>query len=305
MFCTKCGKQYDSGKFCVGCGAPLPQPAAPAAAPVATAAPAAPQQTVGGMNESFPCGLFQPPGVEVFGVTERGVVYGKSLFPFENIDSINKQTDSTGVTNGVYQMRTGGKLYLLVYKHADHDRALKALAYAQKRVGEHKEEEPAPTVGPDGLVYDLNGVRGRHIKIYEDRVVLSVKATIGSFITGNISDGEKTIYFEDCIGVQFKESGLQIGYLQFETAGRIMNNSASNFFNENTFTYDTTVQTNEFMVKVAAYVKDRVRACKQKPAAAAPAASGADELLKFKNLLDMGVITQEEFDKKKQQILGF
>ena len=32
--------------------------------------------------------------------------------------------------------------------------------------------------------------------------------------------------------------------------------------------------------------------------------STADELLKFKNLLDQGVITQEEFDKKKTQLLG-
>lgn len=32
--------------------------------------------------------------------------------------------------------------------------------------------------------------------------------------------------------------------------------------------------------------------------------SVADELLKFKQLLDMGVITSEEFDKKKQELLG-
>ncbi len=32
--------------------------------------------------------------------------------------------------------------------------------------------------------------------------------------------------------------------------------------------------------------------------------SAADEILKFKNLLDVGAITQEEFDAKKQQLLG-
>lgn len=38
---------------------------------------------------------------------------------------------------------------------------------------------------------------------------------------------------------------------------------------------------------------------------AAPAApSAADELKKFKELLDLGIITQEEFDAKKKQILG-
>lgn len=32
--------------------------------------------------------------------------------------------------------------------------------------------------------------------------------------------------------------------------------------------------------------------------------SGADEILKFKNLLDNGIITQEEFEAKKKQLLG-
>ena len=33
-------------------------------------------------------------------------------------------------------------------------------------------------------------------------------------------------------------------------------------------------------------------------------ASAADEILKFKSLLDAGVITQEEFDAKKKALLG-
>ncbi|MDY4428021.1 MAG: SHOCT domain-containing protein [Lachnospiraceae bacterium] len=34
------------------------------------------------------------------------------------------------------------------------------------------------------------------------------------------------------------------------------------------------------------------------------AISGADEILKYKELLDMGIISQEEFDAKKKQILN-
>ena len=34
------------------------------------------------------------------------------------------------------------------------------------------------------------------------------------------------------------------------------------------------------------------------------AASSADEIMKFKELLDSGVSTQEEFDAKKKEILG-
>ena len=32
--------------------------------------------------------------------------------------------------------------------------------------------------------------------------------------------------------------------------------------------------------------------------------SSADEILKLKQLLDMGAITQEEFDEQKKKILG-
>jgi len=39
-------------------------------------------------------------------------------------------------------------------------------------------------------------------------------------------------------------------------------------------------------------------------AAAAPQVSSADELIKYKSLLDSGVITQQEFEAKKRQLLG-
>ncbi|MBO5333379.1 MAG: SHOCT domain-containing protein [Clostridia bacterium] len=42
----------------------------------------------------------------------------------------------------------------------------------------------------------------------------------------------------------------------------------------------------------------------QTVATSQPAVSIADELKKFKELLDMGAITQEEFDAKKKELLG-
>ena len=41
--------------------------------------------------------------------------------------------------------------------------------------------------------YDLYGARGRHMDVYDDKVVLSVKPGFGSFITKNALDEEKTI----------------------------------------------------------------------------------------------------------------
>ena len=154
-------------------------------------------------------------------------------------------------------------------------------------------------------IYDLTGARGRRIKVYEDRCIISTKVGVGSIITGNLSDGEKTIYYNDVIAVQFKRSNLQLGYLQLETASSTMNNKASNFFNENTFTFDGNLDFK--MEEVQKYIKQKVdEAKKQKnaPVVVAGSVSSADELKKFKELLDMGIITQEEFDAKKKQLLG-
>ena len=141
--------------------------------------------------------------------------------------------------------------------------------------------------------------------VYPDKAVIKTEATIGSFLTGNVSDGEKTIYYSDCVGVQFKESGLQIGYLQLETAANTMNQRASNFLNENSFTFDLTTTTNEQMREVRDYIQGQIREIKSgNRTAQTTTISVADELKKYKELLDMGIITQEEFEAKKKQLLG-
>ena len=62
----------------------------------------------------------------------------------------------------------------------------------------------------------------------------------------------------------------------------------------------------EIYEKVNALLVERQK--KQKEAApvqpSAPTVSVADELKKFKDLLDQGIITQEEFDAKKKELLG-
>ena len=56
--------------------------------------------------------------------------------------------------------------------------------------------------------------------------------------------------------------------------------------------------TNAFMDKIQSYQK----VSSTTPVAAS--ASAADEIRKYKELLDMGAITQDEFDQKKTQLLG-
>jgi hypothetical protein len=114
------------------------------------------------------------------------------------------------------------------------------------------------------FIYEFEGVRGRNLKLYDTKVVVTTNVTVGSIITGNVTDGEKTIFLSDVVGVQFKRSGALIGYLQFETPSMQMNNKGDNMFSENTFTFENNKNeiTNELMEKVYAYVVDRVEELK-------------------------------------------
>lgn len=114
------------------------------------------------------------------------------------------------------------------------------------------------------FIYEFEGVRGRNLKLYDTKIVISTKVTAGSLLTGNVSDGEKTIFLCDIVGVQFKKSGALIGYLQFETPSLQMNNNNSNMFSENTFTFETARNgiTNDLMEAVYNYVTDRIECLK-------------------------------------------
>lgn len=72
------------------------------------------------------------------------------------------------------------------------------------------------------------------------------------------------MFLIDVVGVQFKKSGLTIGYLQFETPSLQMNNEKSNMFSENTFTFEDGKNgvTNQLMQEVYNYVVDRIERLK-------------------------------------------
>lgn len=114
------------------------------------------------------------------------------------------------------------------------------------------------------LICTLHGVRGRILRLYDTKCVIETQKTAGSLITGNFTDGEKTIFLCDVVGVQFKKSGALVGYLQFETPSMQMNNQNNNMFSENTFTFEDGVNgvTNSLMISVYSYITDRIEELK-------------------------------------------
>ncbi len=249
------------------------------------------------MNEQFKAVL---PLGKKWSVTDEGIGYKDDFYPYNQIKKIKKQSEVSMLTNGVIDVDlTNGKSLFLTYERKDKERANCAFDFAKKIV------DTNDVASKPGVVYSLNGARGRHMDVYEDRVCISTEVTLGSLFTGNVTDGTKEIYYLDVISVQAKKPSVTLGYIQLETASVMMNNKDNNFFNENTFTYNESDLPTGLAEEVVNFIKGKVSECKaNKNTPVAAQISPADELKKFKELLDMGVISQEEFNTKKKQLLN-
>lgn len=112
-----------------------------------------------------------------------------------------------------------------------------------------------------GFLFRIIGARGRVLEVYNTKCIIQTRVTLGSVVTGNATDGEKTIFYPDCTAIQFKLSGITIGYLQMETPAMQMNNASSNFFSENTFTFEG-YNKNELMSEVYYFISNLVEKAK-------------------------------------------
>lgn len=135
------------------------------------------------------------------------------------------------------------------------------------------------------------------ITVYEDCFVIGQPSTaVNLLVSRTVFEQEKKIYYGNISSVEFGEpSALAAGKLQFEFAGGM--NYPNNLIYFDKKDRDT-------MRKIYEYIDEKVREAKKGNTQAVGTLSTADELKKFKELLDSGIITQEEFDAKKKQLLG-
>lgn len=154
------------------------------------------------------------------------------------------------------------------------------------------------------LIYDLDGY-GLKMQVFEDHCVIEAKKSVASFMMGKAFNGEKEIYFKDVTTVQYRKAGILSGngFIQFEYAGGYA--SSNSYASENTFIFAKGVNDLQKIEEAYNYIRERVSYFKKNPVTANNSLpSPADELVKFKALLDQGIISQDEFDSKKKELLG-
>ena len=164
----------------------------------------------------------------------------------------------------------------------------------------------------------LEGRNGT-VSVEKNVIIIRREGVMGFFASRVRGQGDKRIPIKSIISVELgKEPSFMggISYIRFATAAdkeirvshffdpdmKWFENKGAQYFNDpntiqlsNMEQYETALKIREYIEN---YQSDRVDSAVMQPL------SGADEILKYKKLLDDGILTQEEFDAKKKQLLG-
>lgn len=149
--------------------------------------------------------------------------------------------------------------------------------------------------------YFLKGINGQ-ITIEENFIVIDRKGFTG--FVGHGLKGAKRIPISSIRAIQLKRAGLFFnGYIQLTLPGG--NENTGGIFkatqDENTVMFK--IQDNDMAEDIKNYIEDKLIQL-QSGNTIVNQKSSADEILKYKQLFDDGIITEEQFEKKKNELLN-
>lgn len=151
------------------------------------------------------------------------------------------------------------------------------------------------------LIYELKGVNGQ-LELYGDKIVIKRKGTL-SRLTQGLFKGDKTIFISQVSGIQLKPGGWATnGYIQFAMSGSSESKKGilDATRDENTVMFKK--QDNELVNNIKQKIEE-IKTSSSHNQVVKSHTSNAEEIMKYKQLMDQGIISQEEFNKKKSKLL--
>jgi hypothetical protein len=144
--------------------------------------------------------------------------------------------------------------------------------------------------------------RNGKIVLYDDHLVIK-RGARGFLLGGGMLRGDKTIPFGSIVAVQFKKSGMTLGYIQFtlmggnEAKGGVMQSVTD----ENTVNFQSWGgDINKEFMELKNIVEEKIKQAKSTNSNS----SSLDELEKLATLKEKGIVTEEEFQQKKKHLLS-
>lgn len=155
----------------------------------------------------------------------------------------------------------------------------------------------------EGLLYYIDGREGE-LFIYEEYIEFNFT---GSLLKKALSHmgGIKKLYYYQINGIQKRDAGSTIlGSLEFEVPGMSMSREVWGTRNENVIHYSKMYQ--EEVDKIFDFVNNKIlelNQAKMAPTQIVNQSSPMAQLKEAKELLDLGIINEEEFQQLKQELL--
>ncbi len=150
-------------------------------------------------------------------------------------------------------------------------------------------------------VFKLDGGLGDILIVYEDRIVIKHSGILNTLV--GVTNGEKTIFYTDLTAIKFATPKLlSSGYIQFTIMGNSEANAVYSSGQENAIVIKKKNYTGEVQ-QIIDYIQEKIKVCKSNTQNSNNS-NAADEILKYKKLMDEGIITPEEFEKKKIDLLN-
>ncbi|MFC2153869.1 SHOCT domain-containing protein [Candidatus Altiarchaeota archaeon] len=150
----------------------------------------------------------------------------------------------------------------------------------------------------DGIDYKAEG-HGGNLILKGDKVIIERKGALAFMTHG--PKGNKEISIESISAIELKKPGWTSGYIGFSFHGG--KEHTKGFFttheDENSVLFLKNHE--KGMVAIKELIEERIKGLKK---GEEPKKSGLDDLEKLAELKEKGIITQEEFEAKKKQILN-
>jgi phage-related tail protein len=255
---------------------------------------------------------FKAFGGKEWSIHEDIIVIDKKDIQIKEIDSISLYSRAKGMTNGVLEIQVGGKTKLLTFGSKQEEDGMGAYDYIQRnckkglagtsRTFKEIEEEISH------LPNFLSGFTQKEINelpnvIHSDE---HIKA-----ITSGITDGNTWLIVCTNERVLLMDKGMVYGCkiidIPINKINSISQTTGLAFGTISITDGAVTRKITNIENKTIGYFIDSVNkqiTISREGKNNTQNISVADEILKFKSLLDSGIISQEEFDKKKKELLN-
>ena len=149
----------------------------------------------------------------------------------------------------------------------------------------------------------MENINQKEFKGYNGTLILTdanaiIKRGIRGFLQSGLLRGDKTIPYNSIVAIQLKKAGLFAGYLQFTLKGGSEAKAGllQSTTDENTINFHN--KENKSFEEAKCLIEEKISNIP------APKNSELNELEKLAELKWKGIITEEEFNAKKKQILG-